>query len=154
MTYCTNDASYHKVVGEYLQQAWKEIGVTLEVEIVEWASFTPLRRVGDYQISRNGWVGDYTDPSNILDILYSTNGNNDGKYASEEYDAAIDKARSTMDPEERSAALHEAEDILMADSACCPIAYVNDFWLQSSKIEGSWHSAYGFWYFMYADFAE
>lgn len=154
MTYCTNDASYHKVVGEYLQQAWKEIGVTLEVEIVEWASFTPLRRVGDYQISRNGWAGDYTDPSNILDILYSTNGNNDGKYASEEYDAAIDKARSTIDPEERSAALHEAEDILMADSACCPIAYINDFWLQSSKIEGSWHSAYGFWYFMYADIAE
>ncbi len=149
--YTTNDAGYHKAVAEYLQQAWKEIGVTLEVEIVEWSSFTPMRRSGDFEIARNGWVGDYADPSNMLDLLYSTNGNNDGKYTSEAYDAAMDTSRSTTDAAERSAALHEAEDILMADSACCPLAYYNDFWLQSSKITGSWHSAYGYWHFMYAD---
>ena len=152
--YITNDAGYHKVVAEYLQQAWKEIGVTLEVEIVEWSSFTPMRRQGDFEIARNGWVGDYSDPSNQLELLYSTNGNNDGKYSSEAFDAAIDLSRETVDPEERSAALHEAEDIMMADSACCPLAYYNDFWLQSSKITGSWHSATGYWYFMYADIEE
>lgn len=152
--YSTNDADYHKVVAEYLQQAWKEIGVDLEVEIVEWSSFTPQRRAGDYEIARNGWVGDYSDPSNMLDLLYSSNGNNDGKYASEEYDAAMDIARSTIDVAERSAALHQAEDIMMADSACCPLAYYNDFWLQSPKITGAWHSAYGYWHFMYADIAE
>ena len=152
--YITNDAGYHKVVAEYLQQAWKEIGVTLEVEIVEWSSFTPMRRQGDFEIARNGWVGDYSDPSNQLELLYSTNGNNDGKYASEAFDAAIDLSRETVDLEERSAALHEAEDIMMADSACCPLAYYNDFWLQSSKITGSWHSATGYWYFMYADIEE
>lgn len=152
--YITNDAGYHKVVAEYLQQAWKEIGVTLEVEIVEWSSFTPMRRQGDFEIARNGWVGDYSDPSNQLELLYSTNGNNDGKYSSEAFDAAIDLSRKTVDPEERSAALHEAEDIMMADSACCPLAYYNDFWLQSSKITGSWHSATGYWYFMYADIEE
>lgn len=154
LTYSTNDAGYHKVVAEYLQQAWKEIGVTLDVDIVEWSSFTPQRRSGDFEIARNGWVGDYADPSNMLDLLYSTNGNNDGKYTSEAYDAAMDVSRATVDPTERSAALHEAEDILMADAACCPLAYYNDFWLQSSKIEGMWHSAYGYWYFMYADIAE
>ena len=152
--YITNDAGYHKVIAEYLQQAWKEIGVTLEVEIVEWSSFTPMRRQGDFEIARNGWVGDYSDPSNQLELLYSTNGNNDGKYSSEAFDAAIDLSRETVDPEERSAALHEAEDIMMADSACCPLAYYNDFWLQSSKITGSWHSATGYWYFMYADIEE
>ncbi len=152
--YSTNDAGYHKAVAEYLQQAWKEIGVTLEVEIVEWSSFTPMRRSGDFEIARNGWVGDYADPSNILDLLYSTNGNNDGKFNNADYDAAMDTARSTTDAAERSAALHQAEDVLMEEAACCPLAYYNDFWLQSSKIEGSWHSAYGYWHFMYADIAE
>lgn len=152
--YTTNDAGYHKAVAEYLQQAWKEIGVTLEVDIVEWSSFTPMRRSGDFEIARNGWVGDYADPSNVLDLLYSTNGNNDGKFTNADYDAAMDLSRSTTDAAERSAALHEAEDILMAESACCPLAYYNDFWLQSSKIEGAWHSAYGYWHFMYADIAE
>ena len=136
------------------KSAWAEIGVTLEVEVVEWSSFTPLRRAGDFEISRNGWVGDYTDPSNQLELLYSTNGNNDGKYNNPDFDAAIDKSRQTVDPEERSAALHEAEDIMMNDYACMPVAYYNDFWLQSSKIEGMWHASNGFWYFMYADLAE
>lgn len=152
--YTTNDSGYHKVVAEYLQQAWKEIGVTLEVDIVEWSSFTPMRRSGDFEIARNGWVGDYSDPSNMLELLYSTNGNNDGKYNSAAFDAAIETSRTTTDTAARSAALHEAEDIMMADYACLPLAYYNDFWLQSAKITGAWHSAYGYWYFMYADVTE
>ena len=46
------------------------------------------------------------------------------------------------------------EDILMEETACIPVAYYNDFWLQSDKITGSWHSPYGYRYFMYADIAE
>ena len=154
ITYSTNDAGYHKVVAEYLQQAWAELGITLDVDIVEWASFTPMRRNGDYEASRNGWVGDYSDPSNMLDLLYSTNGNNDGKFNNAEYDAAMDISRTTLDAAERSEALHKAEDILMDQAGCVPVAYYNDFWLQSSKITGMWHSAYGYWYFMYADITD
>lgn len=154
LTYSTNDQGYHKAVAEYLQSAWKELGITLDVEVVEWSSFTPMRRAGDYEISRNGWVGDYADPSNMLELMYSSNGNNDGKYSNEAFDAAIEKSRVTVDTAERSAALHEAEDIMMEDMSCIPVAYYNDYWLQSPKITGSWHSAYGYWYFMYADIAE
>ena len=154
ITYTTNDSGYHKVVAEYLQQAWAELGIDLQVDIVEWASFTPMRRNGDYDVARNGWVGDYSDPSNMLDLFYSTNGNNDGKFSNADYDAAMDLSRTTLDPDERSKALHTAEDILMEEAGCIPVAYYNDFWLQSDKITGSWHSPYGYWYFMYADIAE
>ena len=79
---------------------------------------------------------------------------NDGKFSNADYDAAMEKAASTMDTAERSAALHEAEDVLMEQVGCIPVAYYNDFWLQSEKITGIWHSAYGYWYFMYGDIAE
>lgn len=154
ITYSTNDVGYHKVVAEYLQQAWAELGIDLQVDIVEWASFTPMRRNGDYDVARNGWVGDYSDPSNMLDLFYSTNGNNDGKFNNADYDAAIELSRTTLDAAERSTALHNAEDVLMEEAGCIPVAYYNDFWLQSDKITGSWHSPYGYWYFMYADIAE
>ncbi|MDE7231682.1 MAG: peptide ABC transporter substrate-binding protein, partial [Lachnospiraceae bacterium] len=121
ISYSTNDAGYHKVVAEYLQQAWAELGIDLQVDIVEWASFTPMRRNGDYDSARNGWVGDYSDPSNMLDLLYSTNGNNDGKFNNAAYDAAMDVSRTTLDTAERSKALHEAEDILMEEAACIPV---------------------------------
>ncbi len=153
-TYSINDSGYHKVVAEYLQQAWAELGITVNVEVVEWSSFTPMRRAGDYQSSRDGWVGDYSDPSNMLGIMVSTNGNNNAKYNNPEFDAAFTEAQTTTDPVKRSAALHKAEDILMSDAGILPIAYYNDFWLQSEKITGSWHSPYGYWFFMYADIAE
>ena len=143
-----------KVVAEYLQQAWAAIGIDLKVNIVEWASFTPMRRNGEFDVARNGWVGDYTDPSNILELFCTTNGNNDGKYTNADFDAAIEDSRVTTDATTRSADLHKAEDLLMEDAGCIPIAYYNDFWLQSSKITGSWHSSNGFWYFMYADITE
>lgn len=154
ITYTTNDSGYHKVVAEYLQQAYAELGINLQVNVVEWSSFTPMRRNGEYDIARNGWVGDYTDASNMLDLLYSTNGNNDGKYNNADYDAAMDLSRTTTDAAERSQALHTAEDILMEEAACIPVAYYNDFWLQSPKITGIWHSATGYWYMMYADVTE
>ena len=72
-----------------------------------------MRRNGDFDVARNGWVGDYSDPSNMLDLFYSTNGNNDGKFTNADYDAAIDLSRTTLDADERSQALHTAEDILM-----------------------------------------
>ena len=152
--YSTNDSGYHKVVAEYLQQAWSELGLTVKVNIVEWASFTPMRRAGNYQIARNGWVCDYNDASNMLELFVSTNGNNDGKYNNPEYDEVMRKAAAEPDPVKRSQYVHQAEDIIMEDAACIPVAYYNEFWLQSPKIVGSWYSPYGYWYLHYADLAE
>ncbi len=149
ITYSTNDSGYHVAVAEYLQQAYKQLGITMNIDKVEWASFTPQRRAGEYEMARNGWVMDYNDASNMIELLYSTNGNNDGKYNNPAFDAAIDKSK-VADMKEHFPALHEAESIMMKDYACIPIAYYNDFWLQSSSLKGSWHSPYGYWYFQYA----
>lgn len=154
ITYSTNDDGYHKAVAEHLQQAWAELGITLNIETVEWGQFTSMRRNGEYEVARNGWVGDYTDASNQLELFYSTNGNNDGKFNNADFDAAIDLSRKTTDVKERTAALHEAEDILMEEAGAIPVAYYADYWLQSPKVEGIWHSPRGYWYFMYADIVE
>ena len=146
--YSTNDAGYHTPVAEYLQQAWGELGITVNINKVEWASFTPLRRAGDYDASRNGWVMDYNDPSNMLELFTTSNGNNDGKYSNADFDAAIE-ASKVADKSVHFQKLHEAEDILMNDYACIPVAYYNDFWLQSPSLKGTWHSPYGYWYLQY-----
>ena len=151
ITYSMNDAGYHKVVAEYVQQVWgEELGITVNVDTVEWASFLPLRRAGDFDISRNGWVCDYNDPSNLIELLESSNGNNDGKFSNADFDAAINVSRTTTDLAERFAALHEAEDIAMEQAAMIPVAYYADFWLQAPQLKGIWHSAYGYWYLQYA----
>ena len=148
ITYSANDSGYHIPVAEYLQQAWGELGITMNIDKVEWASFLPLRRAGDYDISRNGWSMDYNDPSNMLELFTTNNGNNDGKYANPEFDQVIEDSR-VADKTTHFEKLHEAEDILMNDAACIPVAYYNDFWLQSPSLKGTWHSPYGYWYLQY-----
>lgn len=154
ITYSVNDSGYHKTFAQYFQKAWEELGLTVNVDVVEWASFTPMRRAGDYEVSRNGWLYDYNDPSNMLELLMSENGNNDGQYKSAAYDELMNKAAAEPDPKTRFGYLHQAEDTLMADAACLPIAYYSDYYLQDTKITGSWHSPYGYWYFQYADIKE
>ena len=146
--YSTNDAGYHVPLAEYLQQAWGDLGITLTINKMEWSSFTPARRAGEYDVARNGWVMDYNDPSNMLDLFCTSNGNNDGKYSNPDFDAAIDASR-VADSAEHFAQLHKAEDILMEDTGCLPIAYYNDYWLQSPALKGTWHSPYGYWYLQY-----
>ncbi len=146
--YSCNDAGYHVPLAEYLQQAWGDLGITLTISKMEWSSFTAARRAGEYDVARNGWVMDYNDPSNMLDLFCSGNGNNDGKYSNPEFDAAIEASR-VADVSEHFAQLHKAEDILMEDTGCLPIAYYNDYWLQSSSLKGIWHNPYGYWYLQY-----
>ena len=146
--YSTNDAGYHVPLAEYLQQAWSDLGITLTISKMEWSSFTAARRAGESDVARNGWVMDYNDPSNMLDLFCSGNGNNDGKYSNPEFDAAIEASR-VADVSEHFAQLHKAEDILMEDTGCLPIAYYNDYWLQSPALKGTWHSPYGYWYLQY-----
>ena len=149
ITYSTNDAGYHKAVAEYLQSAYAQLGITMKIDIVEWSSFTPQRRAGNYDMARNGWVMDYNDASNMLELFVSTNGNNDGKYNSSAFDADIANSK-VADSAAHFAALHAAEKTMMEDYACIPVAYYNDFWLQKPELKGVWHSPYGYWYFQYA----
>ena len=146
--YSTNDSGYHVPLAEYLQQVWGDLGITLTISKMEWSAFTAARRAGEYDVARNGWVMDYNDPSNMLDLFCTSNGNNDGKYSNPEFDAAIDASR-VADSAEHFAQLHKAEDILMEDMGCLPIAYYNEYWLQSSSLKGTWHSPYGYWYLQY-----
>lgn len=153
IAYTTNDSAYHVPVAEAMQQMYREIYVEMEIDIMEWASFTPARREGDYQMARNGWVNDYNDPSTLLDLFYSTNGNNDGNYSNPAYDALIETARGTGDQQVRMDALHEAEQMLFDEAAMISVAYYADFYLINPSLEGFYHSSLGYFYFMHASVA-
>ena len=154
MSYTTNDAGFNKKVAEYLQQAWKELGINVEVNIVEWKSFIPQRRSGNYQIARDGWVMDYNDPSNLLECAYSTNGHNSSRYKNPEYDALLDKAANETDAKTRFGYLHQAEELLLKDAGVIPVMYQNETYLQKDNIKDSFYTSDGIWHFEYADIAE
>ncbi|MCL2125315.1 MAG: peptide ABC transporter substrate-binding protein [Oscillospiraceae bacterium] len=151
--YSINDAGYHKIVAEYLQSAWGELGVNITIDVVEWRSFTPQRRVGDFDAARDGWVCDYDDPSNLLELAETGNGNNNCQFSDPNFDAAMARSRVAKTYQERWAALHDAEDILMDQMGLVPVAYYADFYMIQPSITGWWHSSDGYWHFEWADLA-
>ena len=80
LTYLYNTSEGHKAIGEYLQSAMAAVGITMNLENQEWATFLNTRKAGDYSIARNGWVADYNDPICFLDMWISNSGNNDVQF--------------------------------------------------------------------------
>lgn len=150
MEYLYNEGTGHQQIGEALQSMWAKIGVNVNLVSQDWATFLNSRKNGDYDIARNGWLGDYNDPISFLDMWITGGGNNDAQWSNKDYDALIAKIKSSSDQTERMKLMHQAEDILFKEWVLCPIYYYVDIYLQDTKLEGVWSSPLGYKYFMYA----
>ncbi len=149
VTYLYNASDNHKKIGEALQQQWQTaLGVEVKLENQEWAAFLETRKEGNYQIARNGWIADYNDPISFLDMWLTGGGNNDAQYSNPDYDAAINEAKSTADPEARMAAMHRAEDIIMGqDWALGPIYFYTQKYMLNSDVKGMYYTPLGYFFF-------
>ena len=148
-TYNTDDK--HKAIAEALQNMWQEVlGVTVTLSNQDWNVFLESRKQGDYQIARNGWIADYNDPCSFLDMWYTGGGNNDAQYSNPEYDAQIDPSKATSNQEERMAAFHAAEDILIEqDSVLAPIYFYTQLYMLADDIQGMYYTPLGYFFFGY-----
>ncbi len=125
LTVLYNTNENHKTIAEYIQQEWLEnLGINIKLENMEWKTFLKERRTGNFQIVRNGWVGDYFDPNTFLD-LYITDGESNGiKYSNAQYDALLSKAAREKDIKTRMGLLRQAESLLIEqDIGLIPLYY-------------------------------
>ncbi|WP_461535862.1 peptide ABC transporter substrate-binding protein [Spongorhabdus nitratireducens] len=116
-----NTSESHKKVAIAISQMWKPLGVQVTLENQEWKTFLDSRDEGKFQVARAGWIGDYNEPSTMLDLNTTTHGNNDGKYSSKRYDQLMAKSRVVTSDEERAKLYAEAEEILAEDMPIAPV---------------------------------
>jgi oligopeptide transport system substrate-binding protein len=153
-TYIYNTNEGHKAIGEFVQQAWKNIlGINMTLQNMEFKTLLDLRdKQRDFNVSRNGWVGDYLDPNTMLELFLKDSGNNCGNYKNDAFDKLIENAR-TQAPAARMKTFQQAETMLLVkDQVMIPIYhYTNQDMIDTSKW-GGWYSApLGFhpWKFIY-----
>lgn len=80
MTYLTNDLESHVKIGESIQQDFAAIGINVTVESREWSVFLDERKQGKFDFCREGWLADYNDPINMLEMWETESGNNDMQF--------------------------------------------------------------------------
>ncbi|WP_432204382.1 peptide ABC transporter substrate-binding protein [Cetobacterium somerae] len=137
VTFTFNTGDGHAMVAQAVQDMWKKnLGVDVDLKNEEWAVFQNTRSSKNYDIARHGWIADYNDPMNFLDLWVSNGGNNDAGYSNPEYDNLIKEAQKETDPEKRTALLHKAEDILMNDMPIIPLYYYTSIVVANPKVKG------------------
>ncbi|MDO4977919.1 MAG: peptide ABC transporter substrate-binding protein [Eubacteriales bacterium] len=157
-TYLTNDSEGNVKIAEALQSDLAQVGIDLTIDQQEWNVFLDTRKNGQFDFCREGWVMDYDDPVNMLEMWLTNSGNNDmqfGKDASKKldwtkYDQLINDIKSETDLAKRAEKMHEAEDLLMSTWAVIPLYYYNDPYMVKSYVENVYGTALGNKYFYHA----
>ena len=78
--YLTNTTSGHIAIAECIQQDLAEVGINMTIRSIDWAVFLDERKAGNYDIARNGWIADFNDPINMLEMWTTNSGNNDAQF--------------------------------------------------------------------------
>ena len=96
-----------------LQEMWRKIYV--DVEIIQSDTQINYQKLedGDFDIGTAGWIADYNDASNFLDVLRTGGGNNYGHYSNPKFDALLDQAASERDLAKRAQILAQAEQMML-----------------------------------------
>lgn len=80
LTYIHNTNSAHAAIAESMQQDFAQIGVVLNLSTLEWNVFLNERKAGNFDFARNGWLADFNDPINMLEMWTTNSGNNDAQF--------------------------------------------------------------------------
>ena len=106
--------------GELLASFFERIGVKLELSFSTWGAFMKAVDEGRVQLYVMGWVGDYPDAENFLQLFYSKNrspGPNHSCYENPVFDQAFEAAMAADTAEVRNQHWRRCQEIVRED---CP----------------------------------
>jgi oligopeptide transport system substrate-binding protein len=140
-----NDAPGHREIAVAIQAQWRELGIDVKISQQEFAQFLeflgppPDKSVDVYRL---GWIGDYVDAMNFLELWTCESGNNSTNYCNEEYDALVEQARGVADNAERYELYNQMEEILFGpegDMPVLPIYFYTNVSLQRQSIKDTYN---------------
>jgi ABC-type transport system substrate-binding protein len=99
------------------------LGIKVEIQQNTWAELLRKMVEGRTQVFRVGWLLDYPDPENFLQLLYGPNktpGPNHTEYDRPEYNELFEKMKSMPDTEERAEIIRKMVAMFVEDAPWIP----------------------------------
>ena len=114
---------------------WRQnLGIKTRLKSVEWKVFVNARKGPNKQVFRSGWIADYRDPINFLNLFHSQSHFNFYGYQNDKYDALLQQLRQPKP--NRAALLTQAESILQHDLPVIPLYHYVSRHLVQPHIQG------------------
>jgi ABC-type transport system substrate-binding protein len=110
--------------GQFLQRCFKRVGLNVEMDYMDWPTFQNKVKSKSAQMFMLGWIADYPDAENFLQLFYSANespGPNNFNYSSREFDRIYEMVRKMPESPERTKLYRTAEKIVLED---CPAVFI------------------------------
>jgi len=138
ITFTTSGLGDVSDLNEALIDMWqKNLGIEVQVRQLEPEVYFQVLKEEKDEIYESGWIADYPDPENFLDILFHTGSEeNTGEYSNLEVDGLMERARVEQDVTSRLQLYQQIEQILVNDAACLPIYFDVNYILVKPYIEG------------------
>lgn len=134
LRYNTNDN--HRRIAVAISAMWQQIHVEVELFNSEVAVHYDALQNNDFEIGRAGWLMDYNDAINMLELLRSDVLYNYGRFNNPEFDALLRQSATITDQAARAEVLRQAEEIAMANTAALPIYYYVSKNVVSPRVHG------------------
>ena len=119
-----NNAPGHREIAVAVQDMWSELGINTTIRAQEWAQYLeflgppPSNQVDVYRL---GWIYDYPDAINGLELWTCDSGNNNTNFCNEEFDGLVEEARQTPDDAARFELYAQAEQLMFGEDGEMPI---------------------------------
>ncbi len=131
---CSGVSSLYSAIAWMWQQ---NLGVEVEIQSTEFDTLLDDLREYELQAFTIGWIADYPDPENFLDLLFhSESVENHTRYSNPSVDALLEAARVESDADERLALYGEIEQSIVNDAPCLPLYFDQDYYLVKPEVEG------------------
>lgn len=141
-TIWTNDNRERVDLAEYTQAVLKEIGVEVEIEVLEWGAYLEQTANGQHDMFILGWSSATGDADYALaPLFHSSNVGAPGNrtfFKNDEVDALLDAAEKEIDQEERLALYKEVQELLVEEA---PMIYIH----HKIELNGVRDEVQGFW---------
>ena len=140
-----NTGSANESILTMIQADLTAVGINCELNQMEWAAYIDALQGREYQAGRLGWTVQVPAPYMVLQpLFYTGSGDNNSSYSNPDFDAAIDKAQSTVDQDERIAAYQEANKIVAEDFPVIPLFYYTHTYVTSKRVNNMFLNSLGY----------
>lgn len=109
-----NTVSVHKMIAENIQaQLKKNLNLDIELNNQEWKTYLQRLKTKEVEIFRMGWMADYPDPDNFMNLMTSFSDNNHTQWNNLKFDQLVLEAMVTSDSPQRKTLYDQAQKILL-----------------------------------------
>lgn len=136
----TDDGPDKKVAAEYIKSQVESNlpGVTMNIKQLPFKQRVNQEQSETFEASLSGWGPDYPDPLTFLNIMTTGNPSNNTGWGNKEFDKLVKDANGKLlkKPEERNAAMKEAEELLLAEAPVAPVYQKGEAHLTNPQVKG------------------